>query len=350
MASALTAFLVGMGCSSLPSGLAGDRWGTVRVLMVFFGLTAAAALGCGLSESFGAFLVAHAMLGVAAGLFHPAGLGLLSLSVESNELGSTMGKFGVIGSLGMIFMPFMVNSSLGWRAGYLGLAGGAAAMLVVCVALSRAGVLIDERPPEEQQAKLSGPSLLNWRVALTLLLGAMGVNAFLSSGWESIYLETIRDVGLIVLEDKTVASGVLVVGALGQYVGGLLARDAFTASRYAVILVLQALVLLGTATALDRSMLPFMLLGSFAFFNTMTMPMENRLLAGYTSTRRRSTAYAFKFVVALLIAAPAPWLAHEFYDGVASQPVYRLLSLAGLVGVFAGYFFLRSTRVVSSRR
>lgn len=351
MGSALTAFLIGMGCSSLPSGLASDRWGTVWVLMVFFGLTAVAAVGCGLAESFGEFLFAHALLGVAAGLFHPAGLGLLSLSVESDQLGSTMGKFGVIGSVGVIGVPFLVNTSLGWRAGYLGLAGAALMMLLVSVILSRVGLLIDRRLSPGAAPEPAEMGALDLRIPLLLLLLAMGVNAFLSSGWEAIFPETIKDVGLIVFENKTVACGILVVGAIGQYVGGLLARDVFTASRYSVILVLQTLVLLGTAAAIDRSMLPFMLLGSFALFNTMTMPMENRLLAGFTSTRRRASAYACKFVVALLIASPAPWLAARLYDGAPdSQGVYRFLSIVGLVGVFAGYFFLRTTRATTSRR
>ncbi len=355
MGWAITAFLIGMGLSSVPSGLAGDRYGTERVLVVCFGLMALGAVSCGLAESYTGFVMAQALLGVAAGLFHPAGLGLLSLSVESDKLGEAMGRFGVMGSVGMITVPFLMNSPLGWRAGFYGLAVAAAVMVVVSLGLISKGVLCDHRlRPASSSAQgvpeAEAPTTSGLTVALVLLLGAMSVNAFLGAGWETIFPETIKDVGLVVINNQAIASGILVVGGIGQYVGGILAKDAMAASRYAVILVLQCLVLLGTATAIDRSAMPFMLLGSFAFFNTMTMPIENRILAGYTSTRRRSTAFAMKFLVALLIAAPAPFIAAGLYNGAAdSQAVYRFLAMVGMLGVFAGYFFLRTTRLAAAR-
>jgi MFS family permease len=355
MGWAIMAFLIGMAVSAVPSGLAGDRYGTERVLVVFFGLLSAAAAGCGMAETYTHFAVAHGLLGVAAGLFHPAALGLISLSVESDKLGEAMGRFGMMGSAGMIAVPFLMNSSLGWRAGYFGLAVGALVMMVVSLALIRMGLLRDHRqqPNAAESSAAQAPdtqSAGGLSIAMLLLLSAMGVNAFLGAGWETIFPETINDVGLVVLSNQTIAAGILVVGGIGQYVGGVLARDAYAASRYAIIMVVQCLVLLGTATAIDRSAMPFMLLGSFAFFNTMTMPMENRMLAGFTSTRRRATAFAMKFLVSLLIAAPAPWIVAEFYQGATdSQSVYRFLSLAGMLGVLAGYFYLRATRRTAAR-
>jgi len=338
----LSAFVLGMGATSLPAGLASDRFGSGRVLTAYFWALAVAALACGQAQGFGAFLMAHAALGCAAGLFHPAGLGLVSLVTPAPQLGRAMGLFGVAGSLGMALMPLAMGSALGWRAGFSMLAVAACVGAVVCHRGLRSGWLPAAAQGTPTTLQRAGD---RQNELLLLLLVIMGVNAFVASGWEAVFPQTVADQGLVVLENWQIATGVLVVGGVGQYIGGLLARDAFAASRLAVILVIQALVLLGTATALDEGVLPFMFLGSFAFLNHGTQPMENRLLAAFTSSRRRSSAYALKFVVALMVAAPAPWMVAGMYEQTGQpQSAFRLLSAITLVGVFAAWLFLRGGR------
>lgn len=347
MGWAISAYVLGMGLASVPAGLAGDRWGTIPVLIGYGLLSGVAALACATAGSFGTFLAAHAVLGLAAGMFHPAGLGLLTLALPEREQGRAMGLFGVAGSVGMVAMPPLVGSSWGWRAAFFALGMGGFALALASWLLARRGHLHDSRPrgaraaaaPREAPARASNAPLI-------LLLVAMSGNAFLNSGWETVFPETVAATGLLVLDDTAILVGILLVGGVGQYVGGMLSRDQFTAPRFAVILVLQVLILLGTAAALDRGLLPFAFLGSFAFLNYMTQPMENRLLAGLTSTRRRATAFALKFLCALVIASPAPRLMAGLVEGSAeTAPGYRLLSALGLIGVFAAYFLLRQQRL-----
>lgn len=338
----LTAFTLGMGASSVPAGLMGDRFGTGRVLTAYFWALALAAVACSQAQGFVPFLVAHAALGCAAGLFHPAGLGLISLVTPGPELGRAMGLFGVAGSVGLAFMPLAMGSALGWRAGFLMLAGAGVVGALACHHGLRTGWLpagAGAAPTAMERVGARNDKLLG------LLLVIMGVNAFVAAGWEAIFPQTVADQGLVALEDWHITTLVLVVGGVGQYVGGLLARDSFAAARLAVILVVQCLVLLGTATALDRGMLPFMFLMSFAFLNYGTQPIENKLLAAFTSSRRRATAYSLKFLVALLVAAPAPWIVARLYDGASlPQPSFRMLSVVTLVAVFAGWLFLKGSR------
>lgn len=347
MGWAVSAFILAMGASSVPAGLLGDRYGSGRVLLVYFWLFALGAAACALSQTYAQFLAAQVLLGLASGLFHPAGLGLVSLVTPAAGLGRAMGLFGVAGSVGLAFMPVAMGSSLGWRTGFLALA---AAGLVGAVAAS-AGLRMGWLPVgNEASAKALKREGERSNRLLVLLLLVMSVNAFVASGWETIFPQTVADQGLAAVEPWMVSTFVLVVGGVGQYVGGLLARDGLAASRLAILLVIQCLMLLGTAAALDSEMLPFMFLGSFAFLNYGTQPIENRLLAAFTSTRRRSTAYALKFVVALAVAAPAPSIvAHLYEDSGGSQSAYRMLSAVALGAVFAGYLFLRQGRLQSRR-
>lgn len=345
---AVSAFTLAMGAASVPAGLAGDRWGTGRLLTAYFWVLAAAGVACGLAQGFGPFLAAHVALGLAAGLFHPAGLGLISLVTPREEIGRAMGLFGVAGSVGLACMPLVMGVSdapQGWRLGFFVLGAAGLFGALACHVGLRAGWLPSGTGAAPHALQRDGTRKNG---LLVLLLVIMSVNAFISSGWETLFPQTVSDQGLLSLEPWVISTGVLVVGGIGQYVGGILARDTFAAMRLAVILVIQCLVLLGTATALDSDMLPFAFLGSFAFLNYGTQPIENRLLAAFTSARRRSSAYALKFVVALVVATPSAWIVARMYDDHGEpQAAFRMLSAVSLVAVFAGYFFLRRRRALA---
>jgi FSR family fosmidomycin resistance protein-like MFS transporter len=349
---AISAYTLAMAGSSVPAGLLGDRFGQGKVLLAFFWMLAAAAVGCALAPTYGALLVAHALLGLAAGLFHPAGLSLVSLSVEPAQLGRAMGTFGLIGGVGWFLVPSLMNTGLGWRTGFAVIAGaGVLGAIVTHVMLAR-GLVMDGPAAEEQtSSSVKKPGLEGRRTKLLLVsvLAAMGINAFMLDGFLPMFPETVNSIGSWIVQEHTLISCVLAVGAIGQYMGGILARDHFAASRYAVLLLLQPLTLLSLAYSLEEPAWPFMLMGSFAFMNFMTQPIENKLLAVYTSSRRRATAFALKFVVALVVAAPAGWLVATLYGGMgwSFQQVYRLLALVGILGVFAGYLFLRQARLAA---
>ena len=362
----LAAYIVGMALASVPAGLAADRYGPGRMLAAFFWVMAVAAGACALATDYASLLGAHALLGVAAGLFHPAGLSIVSLTTPAAGLGPAMGLFGVFGGVGWFTAPLLMRTALGWRAGFQGLAVASVVGAIVCHLLMARGSVLAGPARAGDDGETDGAatpeaggasrprlrSLATPRGLLLVLLLAMGVNAFLLDGFLALYPETVGQLGARLAEEQTLVAAVMGLGAVGQYVGGLLARDAFASSRYAVLIVLQALTLFSLAQALDRPLFPLLLMGSFAFMNFMTQPIENKLLAGFTSASRRSLAYALKFVVALVVALPAPLLVTSLY----ARPewgfphLYRLLSLVGMVGVFAGIFYLRGSNRMLVRR
>lgn len=340
MGGVVTAFVVGMAASSVPAGLIGDRIGTARVLSAFFWLLGLGGIACSLAPTYPLFLAAHTLLGVAAGLFHPAGLGLLSFTYPAARLGRAMGTFGVAAGVGQALTPLVMSMAFGWRAGFLVLGALGIAGAVSSHLLRAGGLVVDAPPPPDLSVERYGGHGV--RRGLVLLLVAMGGSAFLAKGFETVFPEVIASEG-VALPATGSMMAVLAVGGAAQWIGGLLAGGPLAAPRYALLIVLQPLALLAAAHAVGFTNWSMLSMATFAALNYATIPIENKLLATYTSTRRRSTAYALKFLVALLVAAPAPTLVAWLYGRSGDHAeAFRALAVCAVVAVAAAYFFLRS--------
>lgn len=350
VAWAITAFSLGMGLTSVPAGLATDRWGPSRVLTLYFGLVAAAALLCGLAPSFGVFFAAHALLGGAAGMYHPAGLGLISFASPRDDLGPALGIHGVFGNLGAASAPALVFAMHAWgnvRGAFLAVALIAAITAAITAVMRRRGLVTDRAlaivTPRPAPGRRSG---------LAALLVAMSLNGFLFVGFMTLFPETLKAGGASAWEPGWVSVGILVLGGVGQYVGGLVSRGGQEGQRYAWMLLVQPVLLLAIASALasgavhaGAAMLPILLFAAFSFLNYMTQPVENHLVAAYTSTVRRGAAFGMKFLANMVVGAPAAGLAAAITARSGAPAAYGLLAAVGLVGLAGGVWFLRSARV-----
>ncbi|MGQ0552924.1 MAG: MFS transporter [Planctomycetota bacterium] len=342
MAWALTVFGLAMGLASLPAGLLADRYGTTPVLLAFFWLLAAGACLCALSQSYGSFLAAHAVLGVAAGLYHPPGMALISHTASREGLGPALGLHGVAGSLGIALVPLLLG--VGWRGAFFVLGAAAAITGLVGWALSRARLLPGATPPPAVVAD----GVLRRR-DLLLFLGVMSVNGFLLDGFSVLFPQAVQARGAAAGSGFSVTGAettILALGGVGQWVGGLLARGARQRTRYVLLILVQPLLFLATALALRavNAAPGLALFGLFAFLNYGLQPMENRLLAAYTTSARRSSAYAVKFLLALVVGAAAPPLVVAVAEKQGSAVAFGVLAVCALVGAGLALAFQRAAR------
>jgi MFS family permease len=89
-------------------GVIADRFGAKRLLFIFF-------VGAGLSgvgaafwlDSPAMFALALAAVGLFSGIYHPAGLGLISK--EMSRVGIAMGYNGMFGNLGLALAPILTG-------------------------------------------------------------------------------------------------------------------------------------------------------------------------------------------------------------------------------------------------
>jgi MFS transporter, FSR family, fosmidomycin resistance protein len=297
-----------LGLGALPMGAWADAWGPARVLQIYFVLMAAASVGVALSAEPWQLFITLTLLGVAASIYHPAGLTLLSQGTRRR--GRAMGINGVVGSVGQALGPLLGLCAAGmgmWRLAFVVLAGlsllAGGLMLLAQRRLARSGGLAllnnghaTTASPAAGDPVSPVPSL--W-LPLCLVMGAMllgGFNyrclvtalpPFLSgadAGTASLFRGGIR-----------VFVVMLVGGCLGQLLGGWVA-DRFGNRVYPFLIVLLVVCapLLGLSGGTPAALVLALLLSLFLFAQ---QPIENVLLAEWSDRRRLSRSYGIKFAL-----------------------------------------------------
>src|SRR5262249_13834382 len=121
-----------LGAGALPAGACADAWEPRKLLAIYFVAMAASAAAVALAPGLGLLFVALTALGLAASIYHPAGLAMLSLGTTRRS--RAMGINGVAGNLGIASAPLVAWMSVhelgDWRWAYgivagLCLVGGA---------------------------------------------------------------------------------------------------------------------------------------------------------------------------------------------------------------------------------
>ncbi len=164
-----TAAYLTMGLGGLPAGYLADRLGSRRSLLVGTGLCVAGCLLVAVAPDAGLVAAALALLGVGLGLYHPAGLSLLSRTYRSFH-GWSLGIHGAGGAVAIVLAPALfgtVAGLAGWRVAYL-VAAGIGVVLFVALAF----VPASSAPPGSAgtfESSVPSPSP-RWSLIAVLLL------------------------------------------------------------------------------------------------------------------------------------------------------------------------------------
>jgi len=323
------------GLGALPAGIAADRWGGRRVILV--GLCVAGLSACLAAGTEPGWELALALCGIGAGasLYHPAGTGLLSRAVASR--GRALGINGVYGNVGIALSPLLTSllvESVGWRDTFA-LTGGM--ILLATLAFSRVKIVEPGRAelPEPSEAEADGAGSSGAILAFVLLCATATLGGFAYRGntvaQPALFAQDISFMGY-----GLAASIAMLLGTLGQYAGGRIAdrmdlRVAYLAYHAAS---LPALVIIASVTEW-----PLLVASSiYAFFALGMQPIENSLFAVLTPERWRSTAYGLKFVLTFGIGSSAVWMVRSVAEHSGWHAVYGVLAwvsvaLIGCVGL-----------------
>jgi MFS family permease len=341
-AEATTLALLGyvlMGAGALPVGFWADAWGPARVLLIYLLAMAFCAVAVALAPNLWLLFLALTGLGLAASIYHPAGLALISLGVKAR--GRAMGINGVAGSIGVATGPLlgMLAAAYGvWRLAYVILAGLAlvcAGMLyLACRISSQDETTLEELPPSlppilQKATRLPQRPATTW--PLLCLFGAMllgGLNYRCLVTALPPFLSVERTSGAALAQAGGFVFFVLIAGGIGQFFGGF-AADALGARRiYPVLIGLLALcaLLLGS---LEAAPLALPVACSLAVFLFAQQPVENSLLAEWTSARRRSISYGTKFALTFGVGAlGAPLVGLVWEESGSVAPAFSVLALS----------------------
>jgi MFS family permease len=340
------------GVSALPWGFVTDRLGARKMLTAFFfGAGVCALLAAMFIGSPFAFSLFLSGIGIFSGIYHPAGLGLISKGVR--EIGKGLGYNGMAGNLGLAFSPLItgfINWLWGPRAAYIFL--GVFNLLGV-------GLLVFLKIPDPKQqlsdiGKTGGKGMLK---AFAILCVAMmlsgiafrGLTVTLPSLFElrnPALLNTLAN-AFVFFRSRNVTASILsslvfIVGVFGQYAGGYFADHADLKRAYAVFNFLSLLGALGMAVSTNILLVATAIF--YAFFLLGMQPIGNTLVARYTPERLRHAAYGTKFILTFGVGALAVRLVGWVKETWSIQAVFYVMSFVSLCVVATVLILILATR------
>ena len=334
----LGAAMIGVGAPL--AGWLADRFGHARMMVVFF-------LGIGLASIIAGFVADSAEMGLALALlggfgaiYHPVALAWVSMTAPPDARGRLMGILGIAGSIGVACAAVIAGGLAevaGWRMamilpGIITIIAGFA--LLFCLLTGRVAASNHQPGQEAAQAAAAEAARIPWGVlivlAITFMLGSIAYTAYSTAlpKWLSdmLLLDSTRaaQLGLIV-------GATMLMGSAGQLIGGRLADQMPMKTLYvATFLVKLPLMLLAAWFGGVWVLLIAVFIG---FMFDFSAPVENLLLARYSSGKRRGLAFGLKFAMGF-VAAPlgVNLVAWAYGDAAGGAPaLFLTLAVLGLV-------------------
>ena len=341
------AFAFGLG--ALPSGMLVDRLGTIPILRLALGASAVTSALVALSGDEIMLGVSLALMGLATGLYHPAGITMLA---RTKRRARNVGLHGAIGNFGIALAPALAAGlavTVDWRAAYVVLAVLAGIVFLVSMRLDVRGPEPDlaELPDSSPDAKPTDASLdekpsgetnggSQWRVLL-LVYGAFVISGFIYRGSLTFIPAPIEEevsIALFGWEAAAVAGALstlaLLGGAIGWYSGGLVSerfrKDYFVLALSPIV----ALLLLLTSFATDAGLL--VVIFFFVIVNFAMQPAFVTLVADYSPPGRLGTSFGISFFLSFGMGSFAASFAGFFADRWGTDSVFAMLAAVALLG------------------
>jgi MFS family permease len=324
------------GLGALPAGWLADRWSRRGMMAVFFFGIGGASVLAGFAQNAWQLGAALALIGVFAAIYHPVGIAMLTIG--SPRLGWTLGVNGVWGNLGLgvaALVTGFVVQHFGWRAAFV--APGLATMVLglVYLAASRGA---SNAAGSKKAASVAVPPELMKRLVVVFLV-AVVCNGLLfhatTVSMPKLFDERLR--GVLAGEAGLGAIGAIIavvylIAAMAQLlVGSLIDRISLRTALLGVVALQAPLFLLaigGSGWGLVAAAIGIM------FFVFGQIPINDAMVARYTSDRWRARAYGLRYVASFLGSAGAVTLVSALHAGGGFSSVF--VALAGVAAVALG--------------
>ncbi len=338
------------GVLATPWGAVSDHIGHKWALCSGLLISGSGLILAGVFPAPGSIAASFALVGIGSAAYHPSAVSLLSQSIH--ERGRAMGINGMWGNIGMAVVPFTVgllNFVIGWQKGLI-LLGSLGCALGVVGVLMHFGVKRgeDQKVVEPIERGTANRLLVIFGVGLvfsglmyrsyTVILPAfleyrLGDLTENFRRWAVSRLIDVRDVPAFnTLVANLVATGVYVLGAIGQGVGGRVADRYSLKWLYFIFYALALPFVLATAWIAGAWLIPTV--GIFMLFALGALPVENSLVAYLTPARWRSVSYGIKYTLIFGVGSLAVKLVGWVQEG------YGLASVIWLIACFAACFLI----------
>ena len=328
------------GVGALPAGYIADRWQARRLIIYGVYAMGTGLFLAGLFPSPGPMTASLLLVGIGASIYHPAGLALISRTVERR--GHALAINGVFGNFGIAAAPLVTGILtwlFSWQTAFMIL--GAAGVLTGAV-LGR--IRVDETIRRRSETVVgTDEELAKYFIILCVGLVFAGLayrgnmvllpaylelkTSFFRSLLES--LSFIKTQGAATLAATILASVVSVMGVFGQLMGGKLA-DRFDLRRaYLAVHAMSLPFILAMAFTTDYLLV--VCAGFYVMFSLGMQPIENSLIASLTPPRWRSTSFAIKFILNFGLGAAVVYMIGFVKTRSSLEGVYVFLAAITLL-------------------
>jgi MFS family permease len=347
-------FLYGFG--SIPAGIISDRIGARRMLRVGLYGMAFSSILVGLSANSWTFAVSYGLLGLSASIYHPSGLSLIAKHIE--QKGRALGLHGIMGNVGLsmapLFAGLMVMAFDTWRAAYI-----AFGLLGLCISffILKTRVEGEENEPLDVVSPASGqspsgydsdtdtvdkigePKIIHIPAALLLLYIGCILFGFIYRGTITFMPALFQaEVYFIAIsEEPAVLAGlittmVLSAGMIGQWMGGYI-YDRFKRPElsHVIIFIVLGAVLYCISRLTDSWLIVLAVFFSISLF--VWQPLQNAMIAKYTSKRSHGKGYGVNFFLIMGVGSIATAIGGYVADTYGVDVAYFVFSIAAVAAL-----------------
>jgi MFS family permease len=341
-----TLLAMAFGFGGLPAGYLADRIGSKRIIMVYLVGAAFSCIFISTVHSVAALAVGLAAMGAFISLYHPAGTTLVTMQVK--QVGKGLGYHGMGGGLGVAIAPGLatllavLSAQYGWRVSFATF--GALGLLV---AAGVATLKVSDGEPRNTNGRFWPERLAKGSMKPLILFLFVGVLVGFCYRGVMTYLPMYFSqnlnggifAGRSALKGGTFATVTLLVGVVGQFVGGHLCGRYKMEKLFAVLMIITVPLLLLMSILSNLALLVIAML--FAFFHFSAQPVGNSLVAEYTDARSRGLGYGLYFSTAFGFGSLASGFCGIIADHFGLRMMFVPLAAVVFIGVVTMLYLAR---------
>lgn len=348
------------GIGALPGGVLSDRVSAKRLIIACMAGMGGGFLLVSVAPTLLTLSLGLLLWGVAASMYHPAGLSLISRGAK--ERGTAFAYHGAAGNVGVATGPLLAAILLayfGWRT--------VAALLVIPVVLAITlafGLEFDETAAVDEENAADGrgeiQTLRQFASNSKLLFTGGFLFVFFIGNLYGLYYRGaftfLPDIlarlplfnpgnlaGRSFEPSQYVYSGLLLLGGVGQYVGGKLV-DRYRAEHVLIanfaVLVLIALTFVPAANAGLWSLL--IVSGMLGFFVFLEAPVNQEVISKYVPADLRGLSFGWTYIAVFGVGALGSAVAGLILTRWPPIVLFTVLATFAILAVFVGVYLNRS--------
>ena len=319
------------GIGAIPSGWLTDRFGSRGLVLICLIGSGTASVVIGLSHSYSVLALGLLFLGGFTGLYHPAGLALISLKIRNTP--RALGYHGIFGNIGLAGAPLiagMLSSTGDWRDAYFlfGIISIIVSIYFIIYPVTKKK--LSDNGAGDTEAKTLFPDVIIFFLTSVVFgfiyRGALTFMPYLFSNGVTMW-ESIDPIAI----GGGVTAAALFVGMLGQWLGGR-AAEKYSLTRILIVLwlvITPALLLMGTFSQYPLILSAFVM----TIFIFAGQPVSNTLLATYISMKSRGKGYGLNIAIGFGLGSFAPTICGYIAERSSIGDVFVFLGLLAPIGI-----------------